>query len=63
MQLVQTELVCGSTTHMVVFLPKDSRVKVGKRLTLDKDDRLWTVVKQYDTIESGEIKRGWNNNY
>lgn len=62
MTLVQTELANGST-RMVVMLPYDKRVRVGKLLTLEGDDREWEVLAQFCRIDISDIKRGWNNNY
>ena len=62
MTLIQTDLQ-SNNQHLTTFLPKDPRVKVGKRISIDKDDTIWTVMKQYEPIESSEIRRGWNNNY
>jgi len=62
MTVIQTELANGST-HMVVFIPYDRRIKVGTVLTLDKDEREWTVVEQFCRIDTSDIKRGWDNNY
>lgn len=62
MTVIQTELANG-TTHMVVLLPYDKRIKVGTRLTLENDDREWSVLKQFCRIDTSDVKRGWNNNY
>lgn len=61
MQLVQTELGNGNR-RMITLLPRDKRVKIGSIISLDKDTDRWQVLSQSEPIESGDIKRGWNNN-
>jgi hypothetical protein len=59
MLMVQTILTCGSRT-LTTWLPKDNRVKPGKRISLDDDDTKWEVVTQFDAVDSSTIQRGWN---
>jgi len=61
MLMVQCELGRG-TMRMVTWLPQDKRVKVGTVISLDKDTERWKVLAQSERMESGNIKRGWNNN-
>lgn len=61
MQLMQTELGRGNR-RMVTWLPIDKRVKVGTVISLDKHTEHWKVLMQSERIDSGDIKRGWNNN-
>ena len=53
-----------SRSILIVWLERDSRVKVGTELTLkETPDRRWRVLNIYDTqLERSDIKRGWNNN-
>ena len=62
MTLIQTHLQNGNT-HLVCLLPYDRRIRPGKRISLDKDDTIWTVIEQYLAIDYTEVRRGWNNNY
>ena len=59
MLMVQTDLESYGT-HMTTWLPKDARVKVRSLISLKGNDAIWTVVKQYDPIDSSQIQRGWN---
>lgn len=43
MLMVQTILTHGART-LTTWLPKDSRVKPGKRISLDDDETVWEVV-------------------
>jgi hypothetical protein len=59
MLMVQTILTSGSRT-LTTWLPKDSRVKPGKRISLEEDDTRWDVVTQFDAVDSSHIQHGWN---
>jgi hypothetical protein len=59
--MVQCELGRG-TLRLVTWLPQDRRVKVGTVLSLDKQPERWQVLAKSEPVESGDIKRGWNNN-
>lgn len=61
MTLVQTELGRGGK-RLKTLLPQDKRVKVGSLLTLVKEPGTWKVLKQFGTVESSSINRGWSNN-
>jgi hypothetical protein len=59
MLMIQTDLQSGDV-HLTSWLPQDKRVKLGSRISLDKDPTVWTVMKQYEPIDSSQIQRGWN---
>jgi hypothetical protein len=61
MQMIQTELARG-TSRLVTWLPQDRRVKVGTVISLHKSPDRWKVTAQSAPVDSGDIKRGWNNN-
>ena len=58
MQMVQCELGNG-VTRIITWLPRDSRVKAGTVISLDKEDRKWKVLRQFNVYDSGIIQRGW----
>ena len=58
MKMQQTELASGNS-RMICWLPRDSRVKVGTVISLAKSDDRWRVLRQYGTIDPGEINHGW----
>lgn len=50
----QFELTTGTTRphQMVCWLPEDSRLRVGTRLTVKETGaRMWTVSARYQTVE------------
>lgn len=61
MLMIQTELARGNV-RLTTWLPQDKRVRIGSIVSLDKQENRWTVLNQSAPVESGEIKRGWNNN-
>ena len=61
MQMIQTDLARDSR-RLVTWLPQDKRVKVGTVLSLEKNPDRWKVLAQSAPVDSGDIKRGWNNN-
>lgn len=66
MRMTQTVLASGQS-RMVTWLPVDKRIRPGAVVSLDKSKLVdssirWTVLEQSEPIESGDIKRGWNNN-
>ena len=58
MQIQQTELASGNS-RLICWLPRDSRVKIGTVISLDKSKQLWKVLKQYVISDYQEVKRDW----
>ena len=58
MQMVQYELQSGSR-QMVSWLPRDSRVKVGSIISLDRSSQRWRVISQFSSTHQNDIQRGW----
>lgn len=56
--LVQTRLQ-HQNNQMVAWLPVDSRVKVGSRISLKNEPIIWEVKEQYSTAQSDDLQRGW----
>ena len=58
--MVQTRLKSG-TNEAVVWLPVDSRVRVGSSISLDKRKGRWSVEEQYAVapLFHIEFQRGW----
>jgi hypothetical protein len=47
--------------NMICWLPTDEySLKVGTRLSLKNQPRVWTVVEIYSTQDHFEINRRWN---
>jgi hypothetical protein len=61
MQMIQTQLERNGR-QMITWLPQDRRVKVGSVISFQKQTEKWRMLWVSLPIESGEIKRGWNNN-
>lgn len=61
LEMIQCKLQQGNS-FMVTWVPKDKRIKVGTRLTLEKVEGDWTVVSKSEPTAASNIKRGWNNN-
>lgn len=62
--LVQVRLENGPT-RLTTWLPADSGIRVGNRVTLkgdDVDDRRWDIVAVSAPHSADEINRGWHNN-
>lgn len=58
----QLDLRCGRTAT-TVWLEDDKRLKLGARISLKDDPRIWDIVKRGDqTTEKSKIHRTWNNN-
>ena len=64
MIVTQVELfvvVDDRTVTQVCFLPgKKSDFKVGMKLTLKDDDRVWTIGEVFSTQNHFEINRKWD---
>ena len=53
-------LIGHDTSRMNVLL--DWKMPRGTKFTLKDDDKVWTVIERYETLEARQINRGWNNN-
>ncbi len=66
MKVVQCKLKCDNT-YMTTFVDKvfkKQTIKEGMKVSLENDDRVWTIEKLYpeSEIDHKDIHRGWNNN-
>ena len=66
MKVVQCTLKCEnvSITTFVDKVFKKQTIKQGMKVSLEGDDRVWTIEKLYpdSEIDHKDLHRGWNNN-